>query len=249
MGFFFPLAKRGYEIGSPLPPAPPIAASLRLIRLPKLIKIYRTGAAHVMGFFSTGQQRLWNRKSPAPRPPPPPLQLRWSFQQYCIVGSNKLCTGATIGPNFFRFFLFLYSFLIFYFCYSLLILLSFLNFFLFIYSYSCLLISSYGSYCSYSSRTILCLLIFLFLYFNLFLVLQTHKLCTSETIHPYFCVLSLFIVFWTFVFVILFLFFSLKKTPRKIQLGKKSAKVYHSLYSSTGQLQVALWTYMFLKFG
>jgi hypothetical protein len=33
------------------------------------------------------------------------------------------------------------------------------------------------------------------------------------------------------------------------QFGKKSAKVYHLLYSSTEQLQVALWTYMFLKFG
>ncbi len=33
------------------------------------------------------------------------------------------------------------------------------------------------------------------------------------------------------------------------QFGKKSAKVYHLLYSSTKQLRVALWTYMFLKFG
>ncbi len=39
------------------------------------------------------------------------------------------------------------------------------------------------------------------------------------------------------------------KTPRKFQFGKKSAKVYHCLYSSTEQLQVALWTYMLLKFG
>jgi hypothetical protein len=30
------------------------------------------------------------------------------------------------------------------------------------------------------------------------------------------------------------------KTPRKFQFGKKSAKVYRSLYSSTEQLQVAL---------
>ena len=39
------------------------------------------------------------------------------------------------------------------------------------------------------------------------------------------------------------------KTPRKFQFGKKSAKVYHCLYNSTEQLQVALWTYMFLMFG
>jgi hypothetical protein len=31
-----------------------------------------------------------------------------------------------------------------------------------------------------------------------------------------------------------------EKTPRKFQFGKKSAKVYHCLYSSTEQLQVAL---------
>ena len=33
------------------------------------------------------------------------------------------------------------------------------------------------------------------------------------------------------------------------QFGKKSAKVYHSLYCSTEELQVALWTYMFFKLG
>jgi hypothetical protein len=33
------------------------------------------------------------------------------------------------------------------------------------------------------------------------------------------------------------------------QFGKKSAKLYHSLYSSTEQMQVALWTYMFIKLG
>jgi hypothetical protein len=31
-----------------------------------------------------------------------------------------------------------------------------------------------------------------------------------------------------------------EKTPRKFQFGKKSAKVYRSLYSLTEQLQVAL---------
>ncbi len=40
-----------------------------------------------------------------------------------------------------------------------------------------------------------------------------------------------------------------EKTPRKFQFGKKSAKIYHCLYSSKEQLQVALWTYMFLMFG
>jgi len=40
-----------------------------------------------------------------------------------------------------------------------------------------------------------------------------------------------------------------EKTPRKFQFGKKSAKVYNCLYSSTEQLQVALWTYMLLNLG
>jgi hypothetical protein len=36
------------------------------------------------------------------------------------------------------------------------------------------------------------------------------------------------------------------RKPREVsQFGKKSAKVYHSLYSSTEQLQVALWSYIF----
>ncbi len=40
------------------------------------------------------------------------------------------------------------------------------------------------------------------------------------------------------------------RKPREIsQFDKKSAKVYPSLYSSTEQLQVALWSYMFLKLG
>jgi hypothetical protein len=34
----------------------------------------------------------------------------------------------------------------------------------------------------------------------------------------------------------------IEKTPRKFQFGKKSAKVYHCLCSSTEQLQIALWT-------
>jgi hypothetical protein len=36
-----------------------------------------------------------------------------------------------------------------------------------------------------------------------------------------------------------------RETPRKFQFAKKSAKVYHCLYSSTEQLQMALWTFMF----
>ncbi len=39
------------------------------------------------------------------------------------------------------------------------------------------------------------------------------------------------------------------ENPAKIQFGKKSAKVYHSLYSSLEQLQMALWTFMFLELG
>jgi hypothetical protein len=42
---------------------------------------------------------------------------------------------------------------------------------------------------------------------------------------------------------------NVEKTPRKFQFGKKSAKVHHCLYSSTEQLQVALWTFMFIRYG
>jgi hypothetical protein len=38
--------------------------------------------------------------------------------------------------------------------------------------------------------------------------------------------------------------------PREMsQFGKKSAKVYHCLYRSIEQLQVALWTFMFIMLG
>ncbi len=40
-----------------------------------------------------------------------------------------------------------------------------------------------------------------------------------------------------------------RENPAKIPVWEKSAKVYHCLYSSIEQLQVALWIYMFLKSG
>ncbi len=55
-----------------------------------------------------------------------------------------------------------------------------------------------------------------------------------------------------FIFLFFFIVFNndMWRKPHEIsQFGKKSAKVYHSLYSSTEQLQVALWTYMFFKLG
>ncbi len=72
-------------------PPPPIAASLLLIRHPKIYKIYWTWAAHVKGIFSfhwttCRLQTLWNMRS---LPPPRPSQLRWSFRQYF---GAKLCT-------------------------------------------------------------------------------------------------------------------------------------------------------------
>ncbi len=45
-------------------PHPAIAASLLLIRPPKIFTFYQTWDAHVKGFFlSTGPQRQWNKKS------------------------------------------------------------------------------------------------------------------------------------------------------------------------------------------
>ncbi len=44
--------------------------------------------------------------------------------------------------------------------------------------------------------------------------------------------------------------YDLEIKPREnSSLAKKSAKVFHSLYSSTEQLQVALWTYMSVSLG
>ncbi len=40
-----------------------------------------------------------------------------------------------------------------------------------------------------------------------------------------------------------------EKTPRIVLFGKKSAKLYHCLYSSTEQLKVALWTFRFISLG
>ncbi len=95
-------------------PPPPIAASLLLIQPPKINKIYQTRAARVKGFpeikcfpsgsnldfprqgffLSTGPQRLWNMRSPAPRP----AHRSFADPSGNILGS-KLCTGATFYSN------------------------------------------------------------------------------------------------------------------------------------------------------
>jgi hypothetical protein len=146
------------KTGRCAPPSPHIAAALLLIRPPKIYKLYRTWPPpppHVKGFFlSIGPHADWRGYEMwGPLPPPRPSQLRWSFQQYF---GAKLCTGATIRPNFFGFSFF--SFWIFSFCYSLLFLLSFL-----FYSYSSLLILLFLSLLTLLVGTILRLLILLFL--------------------------------------------------------------------------------------
>jgi hypothetical protein len=94
-------------------------------------------------------------------PPPRPAHRSFADPSGNIFGV-KLCTDATIRPNFFVFFFF-YSFWIFSFCYSLLFLLSFSissyssllfsNFLLFFSSYPSLLISSFSSYSRPSRRS------------------------------------------------------------------------------------------------
>ncbi len=60
----------------------------------------QTWASHVKGFFlSTGPHRLWNRRPPAPCP----AHRSFADPSGNVLGS-KLCTGATIRPNFYRFF-------------------------------------------------------------------------------------------------------------------------------------------------
>jgi hypothetical protein len=51
---------------------------------------------------------------------------------------------------------------------------------------------------------------------------------------------TIFFLFLLYSSLLIISLFVVEKTPRKFQFGKKSAKVYHSLYSSTEQLQVAL---------
>jgi hypothetical protein len=98
-------------------------------------------------------------------PCPRPAHRSFADPSSNILGSKKLCTGATICPNFFGFSFFLY-FWIFSFCYSLLFLISFL-----FYSYSSLIILIFLSLLTLLVGTILLLLILLFLYFKLFVVL------------------------------------------------------------------------------
>ncbi len=84
-------------------PPTPIATLLLLSRPWKMYNIY--WAAHIKSFFlSTGPQRLWNIRSPAPRP---------AHRSFADPFDNILglkCTGATVSPNFFRLFLFCIAF-------------------------------------------------------------------------------------------------------------------------------------------
>ena len=103
----------------------------------------------------------------------PPANRSFADPSGNILGS-KLCTGASIRPNFFLVFLF-FSFWIFSFYYSLPFLLSFS-----ISSYSSLLISSYSFLLILLFLSLLILLVgailrllFLLLYFKLFVDLQT----------------------------------------------------------------------------
>jgi hypothetical protein len=124
--------------------------------------------------------------SPAPRP----AYCSFAGPSGNIFGV-KLCTDATIRPNFYGFFFF-YSF-----CYSLLFLLFF-------------------SILSYSS-----LLIFLIL------LIPAPPIAGSLTLTA-----------------LLMIYRKLRENS-----GKKSAKVFHSIDSSTEQLQVALSTHMLLNLG
>ncbi len=121
------------------PPPLPIAASLLLIRPPKIYKIYRTWAV----------------------PAPAPLIVASLILPAIFCGQNYV----PVRPVFF---FFIRSW-IFSFCNSLLFSSLLFISFLFIFSYPSLLISSYSSRRYYSSS----FYSFLFLYFNLFVVLHT----------------------------------------------------------------------------
>ncbi len=143
-------------------PHPPIAASLLLIRPPKINKIYRTRAARVKGFpenkcFSSSSNLGLHRQGlfsfhwttqTMKYEAPCPAHRSFAEPSGNVLGS-KLCTGATIRPNFNRFFSFfmqffdlfysfhnLLYFLIFFYSYLLFLLFYLFLFFLFFSSYS-----------------------------------------------------------------------------------------------------------------
>ncbi len=109
----------------------------------------------VKGFFlSTGPQRLWNMRSPAPPPAPPIAASLILLRQYFGV---KFWTNATRRPNFFRFSLLCIAFgsvlfvILFLFVspFPFLLILLFVSFssYLFLFfSYRCYSSSSYSSF-------------------------------------------------------------------------------------------------------
>ncbi len=203
------------KTGGCAPTPLPNAASLLLIRPQKIYKIYRTWAAHVKGFFlSTGPhadcRRLWNMRSAAHAPPIAALLILPAI----FWGQNYV----PVRPNALIFFGFSFFYIVFYLLFLLFSSFSSLLFisFLFISFYPSLLISSFSSsyrYYSLSSYSF-------FLYFKLIIVLQTWYLRHSEgffegakpfLIHLGSKLMYTFFflsVFWSFLLVTLFLFFS-----------------------------------------
>ncbi len=131
------------------PHPPPIAASLLLIRPPKIFTIYRTWAANVKGFFFPLDHRGYEIGSPLP-----PAHRTFADPSGNIFGV-KLCTNATRRDALiFSVFPFFYSFRILFLLFSYFSSLLFLFlFFLFFSSYPSLLISSYSSRRCYSSSS------------------------------------------------------------------------------------------------
>jgi hypothetical protein len=167
-------------------------------------------------------------RSPAPRP------AHRSFADHSINIYVLVRPDALI----FSVFLF-YSFWIFSFSYSLLFLLSFS-----ISSYPSLLISSYSSHRCYSSSSYSSLLILLFLYFKLFVVLQTCILMIHiSTVFVHISVIlrgfskrpslfNLLILLYCIIFFLFLVFFSsynltvcCRENSAKIPVWQKSAKV------------------------
>ncbi len=148
-----------------------------------------------------------------PLPPPRPSQLRLAFLQYFGV---KIMYRCDRKPQFFRFFFFLFLDLFF-------LLFSFFKF-LFISSYSSLLISSYSSFRYYSSSSYSSLLIFWtvcciidMIHPSFWWVFRGGQAFLSHLgsklmypVRPYVLTFLLysFFVFWSFLLVTLFFFFS-----------------------------------------
>ncbi len=235
---------------------PPIAASLLHIQPPKINKIYRNLGLPRQGlFFFPLNHRGYEIGGPCL--PPHPSQLRWSFRQYfgvkivyryrCDFSLISSYPSLLISSSFLIYesvsfiqdmHINLYKYIYFN-SWKIpvwgkrFLFLSWKNNIFAILRGSLRGQTFFDPYFRvkinvYTGAIMLFFSSYLFLFFSSYLFLFFSYYILLLLTYSYLLILKLFVVLQT------------EKTPRKFQFGKKSAKVYHCLYSSIEQLQVAL---------